>query len=198
MATSCARSPYAYIGWAKGARRLAWVVRHVAGNASRWMALRSANQAAAPRGRGSAERHHGKGLPPSDAEALMSLETPIELRPLQHVIPFSIACEVVLSDPDHLVALECPCRAGVEHPSLPSDACLIVGEPFAQFILDHPPSEPVGSAPAKRSTSFASNMRQAYPSCVLQEYDAAAPTRAAPVAPSSAAPYTPTETGSPW
>ncbi len=35
--------------------------------------------------------------------------------------------------------LDCPCRVASEHPCLPLDVCLIVGEPFASFVIDHHP-----------------------------------------------------------
>jgi Pyruvate/2-oxoacid:ferredoxin oxidoreductase delta subunit len=33
--------------------------------------------------------------------------------------------------------LECPCRAARAEPCLPLDVCLIVGEPFASFVVEH-------------------------------------------------------------
>jgi Pyruvate/2-oxoacid:ferredoxin oxidoreductase delta subunit len=45
----------------------------------------------------------------------------------------------VLNDPDHIVALDCPCRAARSDPCLPLDVCLIVGEPFAGFMIEHHP-----------------------------------------------------------
>ncbi len=44
-----------------------------------------------------------------------------------------------LKNPDHIAVIDCPCRAAREHPCLPMDVCLIVGEPFASFAVEHQP-----------------------------------------------------------
>jgi ferredoxin len=38
-----------------------------------------------------------------------------------------------------IVLFDCPCRVSREHPCLPLDVCLIIGEPFASFALEHQP-----------------------------------------------------------
>ena len=57
----------------------------------------------------------------------------------EHVVPFAVARDIVMEHPDHIVVLDCPCRMARENPCLPLDVCLVVGEPFASFILDHQP-----------------------------------------------------------
>jgi Pyruvate/2-oxoacid:ferredoxin oxidoreductase delta subunit len=52
-----------------------------------------------------------------------------------------LARDIVLQNPDHIVVIDCPCRAAKENPCLPLDVCLIVGEPFAGFVLDHHPEK---------------------------------------------------------
>jgi len=37
--------------------------------------------------------------------------------------------------------LECPCRSSRPHPCLPLDVCLIVGEPFAGYVIEHHPEK---------------------------------------------------------
>ena len=69
----------------------------------------------------------------------MTLNVDLELRGLEQVVPYPIARDIVLRHPDHIVALECPCRAERDDPCLPLDVCLIVGEPFASFIAEHHP-----------------------------------------------------------
>ena len=61
------------------------------------------------------------------------------LTDLEHLIPYALARDIVLQNPDHIVVLECPCRAARPNPCLPLDVCLIVGEPFASFVMEHHP-----------------------------------------------------------
>jgi ferredoxin len=86
-----------------------------------------------------ADSYHGKVMPVESAKRLISVGQAIELRDLEQVIPYSQARDIVLHDPDHIVVLECPCRAARKEPCLPLDVCLIVGEPFASFVIDHHP-----------------------------------------------------------
>jgi len=129
-----ARWPYAYIGLATGERKLpaslqamiTWLGRRITGGGE-------------DNGRQWAETYHGKVVPTEAAERLVTLDEPVTLRGLEQIIPFRTAQDIILKDPDHIVALECPCRAEREDPCLPMDVCLIVGEPFAGFIIDHHP-----------------------------------------------------------
>ncbi|HDS28878.1 MAG TPA: 4Fe-4S ferredoxin, partial [Candidatus Acetothermia bacterium] len=82
-----ARWPYAYIAWAKGDRKLPWLVRPFASAASWWFAHRSKGRDAAARSQAFAARYHGKVLPLSVAESWVTLDAPIELHQLEHVIP---------------------------------------------------------------------------------------------------------------
>jgi ferredoxin len=78
-------------------------------------------------------------LPLEAARQLIRVQEPIALGDLEHVIPYRLARELVLEAPDHIVALDCPCRSARENPCLPLDVCLIVGEPFASFTVEHHP-----------------------------------------------------------
>lgn len=84
-----------------------------------------------------ADTYHGKVVPLRTARELVSVNQNIEIKDLEHVIPYALARALILNHPDHLVALDCPCRSAREHPCLPIDVCLIVGEPFASFTLEH-------------------------------------------------------------
>lgn len=86
-----------------------------------------------------AQGYHGKVVPPEGARRLISVERSIELRDLEQVIPYALARDIVLTHPEHIVALECPCRSCRENPCLPLDVCLVVGEPFASFVAEHHP-----------------------------------------------------------
>ena len=85
------------------------------------------------------DTYHGKVVPLAAARQLVSVKEDINLGDLEHVIPYAMARDIVLQHPDHIVVLDCPCRVASEHPCLPLDVCLIVGEPFASFVIDHHP-----------------------------------------------------------
>lgn len=86
-----------------------------------------------------ADTYHGKVVPLSAARQLVMVNEPVRLLDLEPIIPYQKARDIVLQHPDHIVALDCPCRSARPDPCLPLDVCLIVGEPFAGFVLEHHP-----------------------------------------------------------
>lgn len=86
-----------------------------------------------------ADTYHGKVVPLQAATQLVTVQQDIRLPNLETIIPYARARNIVLKNPDHLVVLNCPCRSARENPCTPLDVCLIVGEPFAGFVLDHHP-----------------------------------------------------------
>jgi ferredoxin len=86
-----------------------------------------------------ADTYHGKVITTDAARQLVTVEEEIQLNDLEHVIPYALARDIILKNPSHIVALECPCRASRPDPCLPMDVCLIVGEPFASFVIEHHP-----------------------------------------------------------
>lgn len=133
------RWPYLYIGIATGehwiARRLAPLVRRVGD-----LLTRQAQRHAAPAGSpGFAHTYHGKVVPPAAARQLIMVQQEVNLPALEHIIPYAMARDIVLKNPDHIAVLDCPCRASRPNPCLPLDVCLIVGEPFASFVVEHHP-----------------------------------------------------------
>ena len=133
------RWPYRYIGTATGARPVPLLLRPIVRVAARAASRKKAD--ADPGRNAFADRYHGKVMSLDAAVRLVTLNLPLDVRNLEQVIPYPIARDIVLKHPDHLVALECPCRAGREKPCLPLDVCLIVGEPFASFIAEHHPTQ---------------------------------------------------------
>ena len=86
-----------------------------------------------------ADTYHGKVMPLPAARRLIRVEQDIRLTDLERVIPYPEARDLILRQPSHVVALDCPCRACRPSPCLPLDVCLVMGEPFAAFILEHHP-----------------------------------------------------------
>mgnify|MGYP001164643490 FL=1 len=134
------RWPYFYLGLGLSNRPLFRVLRPLAMGIGRLLGLWSAEgTAAGKKSRTFADTYHGKVLPLEGATRLISVGEDVRLTDLEHVIPYATARDIILQHPDHIVALECPCRANREHPCLPLDVCLAVGEPFASFTLAHHP-----------------------------------------------------------
>lgn len=84
--------------------------------------------------------YHGKVLTTELAKRLVSVNQPVPLHDVEHVLPYPRARELVLQGPPEIVVVECPCRATRPHPCQPTQVCMIVGQPFVDFILEHHPA----------------------------------------------------------
>jgi ferredoxin len=84
-----------------------------------------------------AAEYHGKVISTAQARRLVQVKEAVALAVPERVLPFAEARDLVLDHPEHIVALDCPCRLAREHPCLPLDVCLVIGEPFASFVLSH-------------------------------------------------------------
>jgi ferredoxin len=131
-----ARWPYLYIGIGTGEHPWAPFVKGIINLAAR-LGRRSPQPDQNGRVVGFADTYHGKVVTLESATKLVNVDRAIELRDLEHVIPYALARDIVMKDPDHIAVLECPCRAARAAPCLPLDVCLIVGEPFASFVVEH-------------------------------------------------------------
>lgn len=83
--------------------------------------------------------YHGKVLPTALAESLISVKQPVCRENLEQIIPFPTARDLVLSGPPDIAVYDCPCRSARENPCQPTDVCMIVGQPFVDFIVEHNP-----------------------------------------------------------
>ena len=131
--------PYRYIGWAKGDRKIPALLLPLVGLMAKLFLGKAAGAGPAAK-QAFADHYHAKVVPTHAAEQLVTLDIGIELRGLEQIIPYATAQDIQLKEPDHIMALECPCRAGATEPCLPLDVCLIVGEPFAGFVAEHHPN----------------------------------------------------------
>jgi ferredoxin len=86
-----------------------------------------------------ADGYHGKVVPLISARQLVSVQRDISGTLPERVIPYPRARDIVLKNPDHIVVMQCPCRTSRKNPCQPLDVCLIIGEPFASFVLEHHP-----------------------------------------------------------
>jgi ferredoxin len=84
---------------------------------------------------------HGKVVPLQAARELVSVKEDVNLGDLEHIIPYALARDIVLQNPDHIAVLDCPCRMAKADHCEPVDVCLVVGEPFTSFVLEHHPKK---------------------------------------------------------
>ncbi len=133
-----ARWPYLYIGIGTGEHPLARTFAPLVRRLSPLFSPRPTDDQNPDRVT-FADTYHGKVVPLEAATRLVTVQQEITLTDLEQVIPYAKARDIVLRNPDHIVVLECPCRAARPNPCLPLDVCLIVGEPFASFIIEHHP-----------------------------------------------------------
>jgi ferredoxin len=130
-----ARWPYLYIGIALGEHPAARLLRPIG-----WVLARlKPDRLVGHPGVGFADTYHGKVVPLEAARQLVTVNEDVRLGDLEQIIPYALARDIVLQNPDHIVALDCPCRVARDNPCLPLDVCLIVGEPFASFVKEHQP-----------------------------------------------------------
>lgn len=71
----------------------------------------------------------------------MTIQEEIIIKDLEPVIPFTRAKDIIMQNPDRIIALDCPCRSSRADPCYPLDVCLIIGDPFVSFILEHQPEK---------------------------------------------------------
>jgi Pyruvate/2-oxoacid:ferredoxin oxidoreductase delta subunit len=86
-----------------------------------------------------ADTYHGKVVPTEAASQLVTINADIRIDDLEKIIPYRRARSIIMNNPDHIAVLECPCRSVKENPCLPLDVCLVIGEPFASFAIEHHP-----------------------------------------------------------
>ena len=86
-----------------------------------------------------ADTYHGKVVPIGTARNLVSVNKELEFSYPEQVIPYKLARDIILHDPEHIVALDCPCRSNRKDPCLPLGVCLIIGEPFASMTAENQP-----------------------------------------------------------
>jgi ferredoxin len=131
-----ARWPYVYIGVGTGEH---WLSRHLEpllGWLERLILPQREGEAAS---QAWADSYHGKVVPLESAKQLVTVDREISLTNLEPIIPYARARDIVLQHPDHIVVMECPCRAVRPEPCQPLDVCLVIGEPFASFVAEHHP-----------------------------------------------------------
>jgi ferredoxin len=80
------------------------------------------------------ETYHSKVVRLDDATKLITINKNIELRSLDQVLPYKHAKDIILKNPQNIVAYECACRGQKKDACKPSDVCLVVGDPFVDLV----------------------------------------------------------------
>lgn len=132
------RWPYLYIGVATGEHPLARFLKPLFNLISR-VFLESPGREKSADAKGFADTYHGKVVPVEEAENLVSVRENVSLTNLEKVIPYTTATDIILKNPEKIAVLDCPCRSSRPDPCSPLDVCIIVGEPFVSFVVDHQP-----------------------------------------------------------
>jgi ferredoxin len=130
------RWPFLYIGVATGEHKSTKWIRPIAKVLGKLFVSSDQDGSEKPT---AAETYHGKVVPLEAAKQLVAINEPIELTNLEQVIPFKIARDIILRNPDHIAVIECPCRSARPEPCSPLDVCLVIGEPFASLVIEHHP-----------------------------------------------------------
>ncbi len=130
------RWPYLYIGIALGEHPIAKRIAPILDFWARHFPSKDRNDS---NRKTSADTYHGKVISTEAATQLVTVNEDVHLPDLEKIIPYPRARDIILKNPDHLIALDCPCRTARENPCAPLDVCLVVGEPFASFIAESQP-----------------------------------------------------------
>ncbi len=110
-----------------------WQIQYM--KATRWLVLHSGEETR----KKFADGYHAKVITHDQARAVITLNRNIPLRDLEQVIPYKTARNLVLMYPRDIAVTECRCRASLEHHCEPTQVCMMIGKPFADFFLEHRP-----------------------------------------------------------
>jgi ferredoxin len=87
-----------------------------------------------------ADHYHGKVLTHEHAQAIVSNDRNIPLQDLEQIIPYPVARNLVLNGPPDVAAFECVCRHARAQHCEPTQVCMVTGQPFVDFVLEHQPT----------------------------------------------------------
>lgn len=86
-----------------------------------------------------ADRYHGKVLTPELAKRIITINKSIPLQDLEQIIPYPMARDLVLKAPPDIAVFQCGCRQNRDNPCQPIEVCMVIGQPFVDFVLEHHP-----------------------------------------------------------
>jgi ferredoxin len=80
---------------------------------------------------------HGKVVRLGDAKNFFTLNENVSFLNLEKIIPYKTAKDLILTNPDHIAVIDCPCRSTKENPCEPKNVCMGIGEPYVSFMIEH-------------------------------------------------------------
>ena len=86
--------------------------------------------------------YHSKVVKLQDAKKLVTQKVDLHLEVPETIVPFKLARDVLLKNPDSIAVGTCPCRlAQAECTCMPPpmEACMFLGDPHTSFITEHNP-----------------------------------------------------------
>lgn len=82
-------------------------------------------------------RYHAKLLTQEEAEAIINIDRTIDLHQVpEQLVPFKYVRDIVIKEPHDVAVIDCACRSAQENPCSPIQVCMIIGQPFVDFVLD--------------------------------------------------------------
>ncbi|HEY5960247.1 MAG TPA: 4Fe-4S binding protein [Polyangiaceae bacterium] len=85
------------------------------------------------------DNYHSKVITPELAQAIVTLDRDIPLKDLEQIVPYPNARNLMLSASPDVALTECPCRNIRESHCQPTQVCMVIGQPFVDFLLEHRP-----------------------------------------------------------
>ena len=84
-------------------------------------------------------RYHGKVISKEQAKNIITVNKKIPLQDLEQIIPYPMARDLVIKGPPDVVVFQCGCRLARSNSCQPIQVCMIIGQPFADFVFEHHP-----------------------------------------------------------
>jgi ferredoxin len=85
--------------------------------------------------------YHAKVLTKEQAKKIITINEAIPYQKIEKVIPYPVAHDFILDASPKITAFECGCRHARKVHCEPTQVCLWVGQPFADFMDEHHPLE---------------------------------------------------------
>ncbi|MDI6717194.1 MAG: 4Fe-4S binding protein [Actinomycetota bacterium] len=83
------------------------------------------------------QTHHSKVITIDTAKQLIDIKEPIRVSNPENVLPFERARDIILDNPNSIAVMDCSCRQISSNPCQPLDVCMVLGEPFVSFVVEH-------------------------------------------------------------
>jgi ferredoxin len=114
---------YTYLRWTNQYIKLLFNLPSPSPRAKKWLA----------------DHYHGKVLTTELARNIITLNKNISLQDLEQIIPYPMARDLILKGPPDVAVYECACRHARTNSCQPTQVCMVIGQPFVDFILEHNP-----------------------------------------------------------